>query len=130
MKPTDPVTLLCCAIATQEGYFSTDPTAPPRKLNNPGDLNFAGQINGSPTEGMKLSTFCSPETGTAALFRQVWLYVAMGKTVREIIEIWAPPNENNTEAYITNVLAWTGLKADVPMLEQMAPLVDLATVIS
>jgi hypothetical protein len=126
MKPTDSVILLCCAIATQEGYFNPDPSVPPRRLNNPGDINYAGQQNASRAEGTSLAHFCSPGAGIAALFRQVWLYVAMGKTVREIIEIWAPPNENNTEAYITNVLAWTKLQPDVPMLQQIAPLVNLA----
>ena len=42
MKPTHPVELLACAIATQEGWFT--PGTIPSILMNPGDLQFAGQI--------------------------------------------------------------------------------------
>ena len=30
-------------------------------------------------------------------------------TIRKIIQRWAPPNENNTEAYIRAVCSWTGI---------------------
>ena len=33
-------------------------------------------------------------------------------TIRKIIERWAPPNENNTEAYIRHVSEWSGIGAD------------------
>jgi hypothetical protein len=59
------------------------------------------------------------------LFRQLWLQVAEGQTVREIIAQWAPPNENNMSQYLEDVLLWTGLPADTPVLELLPPLEKL-----
>jgi len=131
-KPTDPVILLCCAIATEEGWFSTaTPPVAPVARNNPGDLRYAQQLNASAPgwngQGTApIATFTTPATGITGLFRQIWLQVAEGQTVAQIIAQWAPPNENNTSAYLQNVLAWTGLQANVPMPDQIAPLVNLA----
>ena len=36
-------------------------------------------------------------------------------TIRTIIRRWAPPGENNTEAYITNVSRLTGIDPDEPI---------------
>ena len=36
-------------------------------------------------------------------------------TIRKIIQRWAPPNENNTEAYIRHVSEWSGIEADKPI---------------
>ena len=36
-------------------------------------------------------------------------------TIRGIISRWAPSNENNTEAYITNVSRLTGIQPDEPI---------------
>lgn len=37
------------------------------------------------------------------------------ETVREYIERWAPPNENNTQAYINNVAMRIGVTPDDPI---------------
>jgi hypothetical protein len=129
MKPTHPIELLACAIATQEGWFQPD--AIPAKRNNPGDLRFAHQMGatvpaGAPESPPPIAQFENKALGTTALFRQLWLQVAQGQTVRQIIAQWAPPTENNTSAYLQDVLNWTGLPADVPVLTLLPPLVDLA----
>ena len=36
-------------------------------------------------------------------------------TIRAIIQKWAPPNENNTQAYIANVSRLTGIGPDEPI---------------
>ena len=36
-------------------------------------------------------------------------------TIRDIITRWAPPNENNTQAYIENVSRLTGIDPDDPL---------------
>lgn len=126
---TDPVILLCCAVASQEGWFD-GPGAVPVDRNNPGDIRFAGQLNASApgwdgTGAPPIATFTSAATGITGLFRQIWLQIAEGQTVAQIIAQWAPVNQNNTSQYLQDVLQWTGLQADVPMLEQIAPLVKL-----
>ena len=44
---------------------------------------------------------------TRTYYRKYRLY-----TIRKIVEKWAPPTENNTEAYISNVSATTGIGPD------------------
>lgn len=122
-KPTDPIALLACAIATQEGFFAG--ATIPSQRNNPGDLDFAGQIGATrPTvhdPDPALAVFASLPLGVAALYRQLWLQVAQGQTVRQIVNQWDPGND----AYLKNVLAWTGLLSDVPVLQLLPPLVAL-----
>ena len=125
-KPTHPVELLACAIATQEGFFA--PGTVPAVQHNPGDLRFAGQMGAytpAPTLSHPIATFATLPLGVTALFRQLWLQVAEGQTVRQIIAQWAPPSENNTSAYLANVINWTGLPADTPVLSLLPPLVRL-----
>lgn len=123
-KPTDPVMLLASAIATQEGFFAATETIP-KLRNNPGDLDYAGQIGatrpavGSPDPA--LAVFGSLLLGIAALYRQLWLQVAQGQTVRQIINQWDPGNPT----YLANVLEWTSLPADTPVLELLPPLVKM-----
>lgn len=127
MKPTHPVDLLCCAISLQEGWFSDNSV--PKIRKNPGDLRAAGQIGAQPAPAKgtpPIATFDTVGHGVAALYRQVWKYVADGKTVAQLIAIWAPPIENNTTVYLQNVLHWTGLPADIPILELLPPLVKLS----
>ena len=127
-KPTHPVELLACAIATQEGYFHAGSV--PQVQHNPGDLRFAGQLNASrppnvPT-GSPIAVFSSDGAGVAGLFRQLWLQVASGQTVRQIVSQWAPPTENNTSLYLQDVLLWTGLPADTPVLQLLPKLINLS----
>jgi hypothetical protein len=122
---THPIELLACAIATQEGWFVR--AALPFLRNNPGDLTYAGQVGASRVSGSPIAAFSSPALGLTALFRQLWLQVAQGQTVTEIIYQWAPPAANNSAAYLADVLAWTGLPADVPVLSLLPPLTQLNT---
>ena len=46
----------------------------------------------------------------AAFYHKYRLY-----TIRTIIRRWAPPGENNTEAYIANVSRLTGIDPDEPI---------------
>ena len=76
-------------------------------------------------QGMKKtqsdSSFCQFETFedgwraafvllTRTYYQKYRLY-----TIRAIVSKWAPPGENNTEAYIRNVSRLTGISADEPL---------------
>lgn len=129
MKPTHPVDLICSAIATQEGWFEPGQNIP-KERNNPGDLRFADQIGATRPNWNKygnppIATFTNAKLGITALYRQVWRQVAQGQTLREIINQWAPAIENNTTAYLSAVLQWTGLPADTPILDLLPDLVQL-----
>ena len=130
MKPTHPVELIVCAIATQEGWFDEDRTKIPIVRNNPGDLRFAGQANATRPDGSTsgvravepIAVFSSVHAGICGAFRDVWAKVAKKETLRQMISVYAPPNENNTSEYLENVLAWTGLPADTPVLDLLPEL--------
>ncbi len=58
--------------------------------------------------------FDTPEAGIKAVDDQLRIYGSKHKlkTLREVISRWAPPSENDTEAYIKNVSQRTGIKPD------------------
>ncbi|WP_047236643.1 hypothetical protein [Chromobacterium subtsugae] len=77
--------------------------------NNPGNLNFAHQAQATRetrpdgTKG-RFAAFPDAQTGLNALSRQLQLYSAKGlKSVSQMIEKFAPKEENNTKAYIAKV---------------------------
>ncbi len=72
-----------------------------------------------------IARFKTLPLGVTALYRQLWLQVANGQTVRQIINQWAPTNENNTSVYLENVLSWTKLPADTPVLSLLPELTKL-----
>lgn len=133
MTLTHPVELICSAIATQEGWFSSGSI--PSVRRNPGDLRYSAQVGATRPDGSfgvvrqgteePIAVLASNGLGVAAIFRQVWLEVAHGQTVRQIINSWAPPSQNDTSAYLQNVLSWTGLPADIPVLELLPPLTQM-----
>lgn len=117
-----PVESIVSAIARQEGWF--DRSSLPFRRNNPGDLRLAGQRGahapaGEPEvlgQAPPIAQFNSAALGVTALYRQVWLQVADGQTLAQLIAQWAPPRENKTSVYLANVAGWTGLPTDVPIL--------------
>jgi hypothetical protein len=125
-KPTGIIDLIICAFATQEGAFAS-PTDIPRTRNNPLDLDYAGQLNASGTAG-EVATFTSYQAGITAGFRQIWEWTAMGATLRQMVGLQLGINPGwNADAtvYLANVCAWTGLPADVPVMQLIPALVAL-----
>ena len=83
--------------------------------NNPGNLNFAGQAGATKEGGPngRFAVFGTMQEGVAALVRQIGLYVKRGRnTIRKILEVYAPPGENNTGAYIAAVSKALGIGPD------------------
>ena len=81
--------------------------------NNPGNLRptgvtWAGQVVPGTDPGFM--QFKSMPYGIRALFVDLINKHKRGlDTIREILYVYAPPSENNTEAYISNVSAATGI---------------------
>lgn len=74
--------------------------------HNPGNLRPAGATTG-------FQTFGSDEQGLAALARQLLTYGDRGKnTLRSIIGTYAPPGENNTGAYVSDLMGRLGIGPD------------------
>ena len=98
--------------------------------NNPGNIRWSndqwkGLIPKDQANDKSFCVFRTPEYGIRAMTRILRRYTQypgipnVGKpnidTVREIISRWAPPNENNTEAYIQSVAKNVGVAANSPI---------------
>jgi hypothetical protein len=88
--------------------------------NNPGNL----EKNGTKWRGLALEQkdsrfyqFVSPEYGIRALARTLITYYDKHglATVRDIVERWAPPHENDTSAYVKHVARVAGVGSDQPI---------------
>lgn len=116
MRILAPIELFCSAIATKEGFFVPQQDLP-KTNNNPGDLRASPLNRFKDSHGFV--KFLSASEGIAALYHDVLLKSLKGMTPRQIITVWAPPSGsdggNNTEQYIKEVAAWTGLDMDQPM---------------
>ena len=86
------------APAPQPKPQSTTPA--PIRTNNPGALMPGG----------KLAEYPTMEEGLAALDRNLASYGKKGiNTLSGVISTWAPPSQNDTNAYIAHVAKVTGL---------------------
>jgi len=74
-------------------------------INNPGNIRGLG--------GKGFLQFSSPQGGVIAARNNLNAYMkaGWGNNIQDIISHWAPPNENNTAAYIKNMAQWTGYGA-------------------
>ncbi len=89
----------------------------PRGLRNSNPLNirhnadiFQGEIKGN---DKSFKTFSSMSYGYRAAFVTLATYLSRSwNTIEKIISRWAPPSENNTQAYISTVVKYSGVAAD------------------
>lgn len=113
-----------------EGFYANG--SRPQRNNNPGDLIFGseakafGAISGDP----RFAIFPDPKTGWKALQR--WLSIPakydalgglvggyLGATLGQVVNRFAPPNENNTDHYIATVCDVTGLTPTTPITPEI-----------
>lgn len=80
---------------------------------NPGNLRKSkDQWEGAIGDDGAFVIFDSPESGVRALAKNLQSYGRQGyDSIEKIINRWAPPNENDTKAYIDSVVAATGIPA-------------------
>jgi hypothetical protein len=86
----------------------------PRGLRNNNPLNIrhsAEQFQGETTGAdQAFKTFISLPYGYRAAFITLATYRSKGyNTIEKIVTRWAPPTENNTGSYISNVERWSGV---------------------
>lgn len=113
------VDAIAAAIQKQEGYA---PGTLAYVNNNPGNLVYVGQPGASPGAG-GFASFGSYSLGLQALENQIQLDATRGTdvngnptaTLAQLITSWAPPSQNDTAAYISNVSAWTGFDPNAPL---------------
>jgi hypothetical protein len=90
------------------------------RLNNPGNIRHStrpwlGQSRLQPDPDFV--NFIAPEYGIRAIVKTVLTYQADDgcKTIRQIIDRWAPPNENDTSAYVDDVAERCNVSPDQPV---------------
>lgn len=106
------------AIAREEGFGV--PNSRSTRNNNPGDLEygaFAKQYGADRLETplfhkpARFAHFPSAVEGFAAMRALLKLHYS-GLTIKQMLNKYAPPVENDTNLYIYNVCKWTGLTED------------------
>jgi hypothetical protein len=103
------------AVARQEGFGP--PLNRSTRNNNPGDIEYgpfaiahgATRIEVTPLhEVPRFAYFPSSTIGFSAMSALLKLHY-IGLTITQVIEKYAPPVENNDNAYIEDICKWTGL---------------------
>jgi len=89
------------------------------RSNNPGNLRpgkqkWLGELNADPRG---YCVFVSAEMGIRAMMKNLLTYQRKYglRTVETIISRWAPGSENDTESYIRQVEAQTGIRRALPI---------------
>ena len=104
-------------------------TASGIRNNNPGNLRHGSNWDGlAPTQtDHAFCQFTTMAKGCRALLKTLRTYVECHglKTVREIVNRWAPPTENDTGAYVRSVAAAVRHDADEPLRFDADPLLYL-----
>lgn len=90
--------------------------------NNPGNIRIGQpwrglmprpQMNAAQVDEQSFCVFMTPMWGFRAMAEIFHTYGKEGKvTIREMISTWAPPSENDTEAYVTDVAHGCNLSPD------------------
>lgn len=101
------------------------------KRNNPGNIRptrkkWQGEIT---PPGSPFCHFTSLELGCRAMLKQLCKYIITHRcnTIRKIIARWAPPEENNTEAYISTVAKTLGINPNEPITATRDTLISIAS---
>lgn len=104
------------------------------KDNNPGNLRISSQ----PWQGklpqasrQEFEAFDTPEHGLRAMAKLLLTYFKEGaRNIEDIIAKWAPPEENNTDAYIDAVSDQTGFDSDAVLTPDAGTLAKLVAAIT
>ena len=95
--------------------------------NNPGNIrisgnNWRGKVPLADNTDGAFEQFYNAQDGIRALARNLYSYYNRGlRTIDQIITTWAPASENNTAAYIAQVVAATGVPANAQFPADKVP---------
>lgn len=89
------------------------------RLNNPGNIRLGEtrwQGESFDQADPEFVTFMTPEWGIRAIAKIINTYVMEGfDTIGQIVNRWAPPAENDTDAYVEAVSRSVGVAANYPL---------------
>jgi len=107
---------LAGALALSPGQSSAEPLG--ASLNNPGNIRTTSDHwKGSSRDNREFVKFDQPVYGIRAVTKLLKTYKQKYglNTIRGIITRWAPPEENDTEKYIRNMVEYTGFGETDPL---------------
>lgn len=107
------LTSLANAISTFEGFLIPGSVA--QRNNNPGNLKYVGQAGAIGKDSQGFAIFGSVADGQAALISQLGLYADRGLTLSQMMNIYAPSSENDTNTYLNYVSSQTGIAPDASL---------------
>lgn len=85
--------------------------------NNQGNIRKSNEKwqGETPSADPAFKQFKGMDWGYRAMFKILDTYHMKYKleTIRQLVSRWAPPNENDTEAYVNNVSEWSGVDPDI-----------------
>lgn len=105
------------AIAHEEGFYV--PGSVPALDCNPGDLRHSPHSFHTADSPDGIGKIDSDADGWADLERQLQLCADRGMTIAQCIYDYAPPNENNSAAYLAYVNAYVGCNSDMLVSEAL-----------
>lgn len=110
--------LLARLIAREEGYGL--PGAIPTTHNNPGDLRHSPHSAHSAAAPNAIGQIDTPQHGWDDLERQLKLFADRGLTLGQmIVDYYAPPEENDSSAYLDFVCTKLECSPDTPVSEAL-----------
>lgn len=87
----------------------------PQRNNNPLNLRFAHQKEAIGVDGDGFAQFDVPEAGWRAAHAQINLDKKRNLTLREFLNKFAPPEENDTLRYLIFICGELNVNADTPL---------------
>jgi len=102
-------------IGRMEGWGIANSLA--TKNNNPGNLRYVGQAGATGQDSRGFAIFTTPDAGMAALQHQIELDASRDLSVRQFINKYAPPSENDTSNYLSFITNGLGVGADDPLTD-------------
>jgi hypothetical protein len=88
-----------------------------QKNNNPVNLRYVGQRDTVGHDDKDFAVFKDGPSGWRAAHRQIGYDVKRGLTLKEFIYKFAPPNENDTDAYLAFVCKELKVVGGTPLAE-------------
>ncbi len=109
------MTKLAQLIAREEGFFKSG-TLPARD-HNPGDLRHSPHSNHTVSAPDAIGQIDDDQDGWSDLERQLRIDAQRGMTLGQAVFSWAPPTENNTIKYLTDLVDGFGgaVNANTPL---------------
>jgi hypothetical protein len=112
------VSRLATLFAQREGFGIAG--AVPTRDNNPGDLRHAPGAQHAPNDPDGIGKFDTIIEGWAALERQLELYASRGLSLEQAVFSFAPPSENDSQAYLDFITQRLPAAPDTPMRDALS----------